>query len=348
MNEPARSPLWIAAIAAALVASVGAPDEASAQAPQAVPDEANRLYQEGAAAMIKKDYVVACSRFEQVSRMVPDGGGVRLNLAECHEEQGKLASAYAQYGIAETLAKKDGRKDRLKTATAGAARVKPKLAMLVVTVPEGVRSLPDVVIKLDGEVLGEKVWGVPYPVDRGAHTLVATARGYAPGTVRVDVPKDGVTTTTGVPPLAPAPAAAPESTPSPVVSPADPVEPKVVFVKEEGVFTPQVRTAAVIGGGALALGGIAAGGVMLGLSFAKNDELQKARLDPFGQETAKTAAQAKADTLSTAIWCFVGGGAAAIGTGAFYFVTRPRVPPPVKAGAFVGPGGPGVWIQGQF
>jgi hypothetical protein len=122
----------------------------------------------------------------------------------------------------------------------------------------------------------------------------------------------------------------------------------VVFLKEAGVFTPQVRTAAVIGGGALALGGIAAGGVMLGLSFAKNDELQKAKLDPFGQETAKAAAQAKADALSTAIWCFGAGGLAAAGTVAFYMVTRPKAPPPVKAGAFVGPRGPGVWVEGRF
>lgn len=124
--------------------------------------------------------------------------------------------------------------------------------------------------------------------------------------------------------------------------------PKTVIVKEEGVFTPQVRTAAVIGGGALALGGIVAGGVLMGVSFAKADEKQKAELDPYGLDAAKTAAQAEADMRSASIWCFAGGGLAAIGTGVFYLVTRPKAPPPVQAGAAVGPRGPSIWIEGKF
>ena len=124
--------------------------------------------------------------------------------------------------------------------------------------------------------------------------------------------------------------------------------PTTVIVKEEGILTPAVRTAGVLSGGALALGGIAAGGVMLGLSFAKADEKQKAMLNPFGFEAASAAAKAQADAQSTAIWCFAGGGVAAVGTIVFYVVTRPRVPPPVKAGAFVGPKGPSFWVEGQF
>lgn len=127
-----------------------------------------------------------------------------------------------------------------------------------------------------------------------------------------------------------------------------PATPKTVIVKEEGVFTPQVRTAAVIGGGALALGGLVAGGVLMGVSVTKADERQKAQLDPYGIDAAKTAAQAEADMRSAAIWCFVGGGAAAIGTGVFYLVTRPTVKAPVKAGAVVGPQGSSIWIEGKF
>ena len=129
-----------------------------------------------------------------------------------------------------------------------------------------------------------------------------------------------------------------------------PAAPKTVIVKEEGVFTPQVRTAAVIGGGALALGGLAAGGALMGVSVVKGDERAKAQLDPYGLDAAKAAAIAEADMRSAAIWCFVGGGAAAIGTGVFYLVTRPKVkePAPIKAGAMVGPQGPSVWVQGQF
>lgn len=124
--------------------------------------------------------------------------------------------------------------------------------------------------------------------------------------------------------------------------------PKTVIVKEEGVSTTQVRTAAVIGGGAVALAGLAAGGVLMGLSFVKADERQKAELDPGGFKAATAAAQTEADLRSASIWCFVGGGAAAIGTGVFYFVTRPRLQTPVKTGAFVGPHGASISIQGSF
>lgn len=131
-------------------------------------------------------------------------------------------------------------------------------------------------------------------------------------------------------------------------TPPKPPPPKTVIVKEEGVFTPQVRTAAVIGGGALAVGGLVAGGVALGISVAKGNERQSAAKDPFGGSAATSAARVEADAKNTALWCFVGGGVAAIGTGAFYFFTRPKIKAPVKAGAFVGPTGSAVFVEGQF
>lgn len=322
-----------------------APAAAAAQA-GGIPAEAEKLYKEAAAAMIKKDYATACPKFEQVTRFVPDGGGVRLNLAECYEEQGKLASAYTAYQLAETLAKKDNRKDREKSAAKGAERVKPKLATLTLTVPDAVRALPEVRISLDGEPLNEKVWGVPVPVDKGAHAIVASAKGYLPATVSVEVPKDGVASSATVPGLSPEPVAAPEVKTVEVQREAPP--PQVIVIKEQGAFSPQVRTAGLIGGGALSLAGLVAGGALLGVSFTKNDELQKAQGEPFGLATAQAAAQAKADATNAAIWCFVGGGVAGVGTAVFYLLSRPKAQPPVSAGFIAGPGGGGVRIDGRF
>jgi len=326
---------------AALLASSSA---ALAQGARDVPREAEDLYKQAVTAMIRKDYATACPRFEQVTRIVPDGGGVRLNLAQCYEDWGRLGSAIAQYTVAQALAEKDNRKDRLKTASKGIERLKPRAATLMIEIPGTVRSAPELAIKLDGDALAEKQWGVPTPVDKGPHTLVVTAKGYKPATVQVDVPKDGAAVNASIPALEPAPE-------EPRVAPAATVPPPVtntVIVREEGVFTPQVRTAAVIGGGVFALGGLAAGGIMLGVSFAKGDERQKAESDPKGRDPAQAAAQAESTALNAALWCLVGGGAAAVGTGVFYLVTRPRAKAPVKAGAFVGPAGPSIWVQGQF
>ncbi|MFO0588353.1 MAG: hypothetical protein U0441_12465 [Polyangiaceae bacterium] len=182
-------------------------------------------------------------------------------------------------------------------------------------------------ILIDGEDAGKAPTTEAIPLDPGKHKV--EVRMGAQGETRMVDISAGATTDLDFTPKA--------------------VE-KTVILKPEDVLPPAVRTGVVLGGGALALGGIAAGGVMLGLSFAKNDELQKAQADSLGRDAAKLAAQGKADAMSTAIWCFGGGGLAAIGTAVFYIVTRPKVstPPPIKAGVFVSPQGSGAVITGQF
>jgi hypothetical protein len=346
VSTPTRLGPWTAALLA-----VGIPHAALAQAPQAVPADAEKLYEQAAAAMIAKDYATACPAFERVTRLVPDGGGARLNLAECYEEWGKLASALSQYSLAEALAKKDNRKDRLKAASSGVARLKPRVATLTVDVPDALRSTPDLVIKLDGEVLGDKFWGVPYPVDKGAHTLVASAPVHESATVQVDVPLDGKSATARLPllersPGAPGTAApgtaAPAGTP-----PATSAQPAPTSGAPGGGQS-GARTAVVITGSALAVGAVIAGGVALGLSFVKADERQKASTEPFGRDAAQEAARGEAAAQNVALWCFAGGGAVAAVTLIVGLATRTQVEPPVKVGAVVAPGGSSLWVGGRF
>jgi hypothetical protein len=197
---------------------------------------------------------------------------------------------------------------------------KSKIGTVTIKGPAG----DDVLV--DGEDAGKTPLAEAIPLDPGKHKI--EIRRGAQGETRIAEVTAGA-------------ALVLDFTPAPVV-------PKTVIVEKEDVLSPTVRTAGVLSGGALALGGIAAGGVMLGLSFAKADERQKANLNPFGRDAANTAALAEANAQSTAVWCFVGGGVAAVGTVVFYVVTRPKAPPPIKAGAFVGPKGPGVWVEGQF
>jgi hypothetical protein len=196
--------------------------------------------------------------------------------------------------------------------------------LLFITAPAG----SDVLV--DGDQVGKTPLADGIPVDPGKHK-VEVRSGATGETKSTDVAAGAKVTLD--------------------FTPAKPPPPKTVVVKEEGVFTPQVRTAAVIGGGALALAGIVAGGVSLGFSFTKADELSKAQIDPYGQAAAKSAAQVKSDAQNVALWCFVGGGAAAVATGVFYLVTRPRVkapPPPVQGSFFVTPEGGGLSVGGRF
>src|SRR5262245_58809354 len=58
---------------------------------------AQALFQAARASMDKKDYVTACPKLEEVTRILPDGVGGQFTLAQCYEESGRLASAWRAY-----------------------------------------------------------------------------------------------------------------------------------------------------------------------------------------------------------------------------------------------------------
>lgn len=201
---------------------------------------------------------------------------------------------------------------------------KSKTGEITITAPEGSNVL------IDGEEIGNTPLAEPIVVDPGQRK-VEVRRGSQGETKTADITAGSKVTLDFTP------------------KPSGPPKTVIVEVKEEGLLTPQTRTAVVITGGALAVGGLAAGGISLGVGFAKGSERQTATADPFGRETAKAASQTEADAKSVAIWCFVGGGVAAVGTTVFYLVTRPRVrTPPVQAGAAVTSNGGVVWARGEF
>jgi hypothetical protein len=136
------------------------------QLAQALFDEARRL-------MEKKRYGEACPKLAESQRLDP-GGGTLLNLAICHEKEGKLATARNDFDEALAAAVKDGRKDRQVIARERLVAVERSVPRLSVVVPlssdtEGLE------VKLDGLVLHRAAWGVATPVDPGAHVVEATA-----------------------------------------------------------------------------------------------------------------------------------------------------------------------------
>ncbi len=119
---------------------------------------------------------------------------------------------------------------------------------------------------------------------------------------------------------------------------------KIVTVERPNAW----RTPVLVTGGALAVAGLAIGGVFLGISFQQADAKTKAALDPTGQEAALDAANAEAQARNVMLWSFVGAGVALAGTTAVFFATRPASGPKVQGAVGVGQGGPAVWIQGEF
>lgn len=152
---------------------------------------AETLFRDGKALMKVGDYAKACPKLAESQRLDP-ASGTMLALALCHEKEGKIASAWAEYLEADALARKDGRQQRSKAARLRAAALEPKLSHLEIVVPDETRELAGLEIRLDGVLLAEAVWGTPMPVDPGEHAVEATATNKEPwkGTVTIAKPAE--------------------------------------------------------------------------------------------------------------------------------------------------------------
>ncbi len=155
---------------------------------RAEPSQADRglaqsLFDSGKALMDRGDYDQACPKLEESQRLDP-GGGTILNLALCHELQGRLAAAWTEFKQALGDAQRDGRQDRIDAAVEHLRIVESKLPWITVTVGSAV---PGQEVRIDGALLGQPAWGTAVAVDPGAHELSATAPGREPWSGRIEL-----------------------------------------------------------------------------------------------------------------------------------------------------------------
>jgi hypothetical protein len=156
-------------------------------------EAADTLWGQALEAMNNQDYIGACVKLERVVRLRPDGLGAKLKLAECYERAGRLASAWSTYVLVEPLADRANQAERKKTAHEHVEALKPKLAMLTIVVPDGVRALPGIEVTCDDKVVEASQWGAPLPVDKGRHVIVVTATGMERGERVEVIEADGAT-----------------------------------------------------------------------------------------------------------------------------------------------------------
>jgi hypothetical protein len=168
----------IVAIGSLCAAAILAPCAAWAQGSD--PAAAEALFRRGREAAEKKDWATACPKFAESQRLDP-APGTLLNLAECEEHLGLVASAYEHYRTAaETLGSGDDRLPFAKQRMASVARRVPHLTL------EGQSALPPQTrVMRDDVELGTASFGVALPIDPGAHSLVVAAPGHASHRVTV-------------------------------------------------------------------------------------------------------------------------------------------------------------------
>jgi hypothetical protein len=130
------------------------------------------LFDEGREAVKAGDYPRACAKFRESNRLDPAPGTV-LNLADCEERLGRVATAWTLYR--EVTQRVPASDERHGIALARAKALAPKLPKLTVALalgsPVGTRVLRD------GVELGAAALETALPVDPGAHTIVVEAPG---------------------------------------------------------------------------------------------------------------------------------------------------------------------------
>jgi len=137
--------------------------------------EAEMLFREGRDLLKQGKIAAGCDKLVASERL-ESSVGTLLNLGDCREKLGKLASAWAAFRKAEAMAKRTGGDDKRQAeASRRAARLEPQLPNLEIDVPHRVDGL---VVRCDGEIVSDAQWSTARPLDPGNYTIVAEAPGY--------------------------------------------------------------------------------------------------------------------------------------------------------------------------
>ena len=176
-----------------------------------------QLFQDARKLMEAHKYAEACPKF-LASENASAALGTLLNLADCYEKNGQLASAWVRFREAIGMAQQKGRADREKTARERADSIYPRLLRLKVVVQE-----QGVDVKLDGTSVTGALDNIP--VDPGKHTLEASAKGKKTYTTTASIAEADKAKTVQIPALEDTPPDTPPVAPPPVTPPTNPTSP---------------------------------------------------------------------------------------------------------------------------
>ena len=318
-------------VAALLLLGVAASAHADEASAEAAFREARRLMKEGRPAE-------ACPQFEASYREAPALGAL-LNLAVCHQQIGRTASAYAEFRQVQEMARQ--RADSRETiARELADALAPRLTRLRIELVTP--NAPSIVVYRNAVDVTHEL-DVSVPVDPGVHALEASAPGFVIWTGAADVTGEGQTVVVHVPVFkrAPVPVAAlTKTSPAPKVAQTPPVP------MADDPPLPDVRRAAAIGLGsaaAIAIGGALAA-EMWGQARYEKAQTAESQLDADELVTAANQPLSTAQGLAVA-----GVGLAA--ASAYLWLTRDEPAAPdrrLEVTPAIGPGDVQAVLQGTF
>ncbi len=147
----------------------------------------DQLFRDGKALLKAGKVDEACEKFQQ-SRDRAAKFGTVLNLADCRQRQGRLATAWELFIEAKALSTtQQGNEERaFAEAARRANKIAGKRAFLTVSIPAEAR-VPGLVVTRNRSEVAASTWDQSLPIDPGSYAIEAKARGYEPATVTVQV-----------------------------------------------------------------------------------------------------------------------------------------------------------------
>jgi hypothetical protein len=171
---------------------------------------AEKLFQDGRALMNEGKLAAACDAFRRSNELEPRVGTL-LNLANCEDKRGRVATAWATFIEARTLAKRQN-DPRAAEADKRASSLSARLPYLTIRVSDAGRA-PGLVLRRNNTDVPAAEEGHDVPLDPGSYTLDASAPGYQPWSKTIEL-REGARVAVDVPALTLAAAAAPTATPA--------------------------------------------------------------------------------------------------------------------------------------
>ncbi|MEO6420392.1 MAG: hypothetical protein ABIP39_13330 [Polyangiaceae bacterium] len=313
------------------------------------PRAATEFFTRGRDAVKKSDYVTACPFFAESHRLDPKVGTL-LNLADCEEHVGQLASARQHWQQAADLAQSLA-DERANVAKERFTAVDKRVPKLILRAPPNAPA--GMVVKRDGIEFSAVGFGIPLPADPGDHTIVITAPGQIPRSFHIDL-KEGEQKEVQ---LDLTPRATDAPVPVVVAQQPPPVAEQPKPKPEEPASSGSSRKTLAYAVGGVGVIGLGAGAIFGLMASSKNSESNDAghcdtnnACDPTGK-TARNAALSDARISTVA---FVLGGVA-LAAGVVLYVTAPtdskgehKSVGHLEAGAQVGPGSGTFSLKGTW
>jgi hypothetical protein len=319
----------VVAVAAALVAHGGAARAESPPGPSATQQAAAEvLFVDGKKLVEQGAFGRACAKFAESQRLDP-AAGTLLNLADCYERNGQLASAWVTFRDAVTASERDGREEWAEQARSRARLLDPRVPTFTVDV-DPARAGEGLEITRDGSPVAPSSWGSAIPIDPTTSRFDARAPDKKPWTLVVTVDDAHPHALVSVPPLedlhaAPQPAAAPE--------PARRSLQKPVSI-------------GLAGAGVVSIGL----GVAFGVTAIAKNDTAASRCPPSNRCTDSSAVDltSQAKNFATASTVAFAAGGALFAAGAVLFLTAPRMPAGLRPQLALGGGTWSASLAGRF